>query len=43
MKKKKVIKAAEADKTKEKLKGGDKKQRSLSEIRNAMYGKKEGK
>lgn len=42
IKKKKVIKAAEADKEKEKLKGG-KKERSQSEIRAAMYGKKEGK
>jgi hypothetical protein len=42
IKKKKVIKAAEAEKAKDSLKDG-KKKRSVSEIRNAMYGKKEGK
>lgn len=43
--KKKVIKAAEAEKAKDSLSKGkdEKKKRSVSEIRNAMYGKKEGK
>ncbi len=39
--KKKVIKAAEAEKAKAEKTGL--KKRSQSEIRNAMYGKKEGK